>query len=66
MNLQKLQILCPYSNARESSSYLKLSFARLYHQEIRSFGASNECKFYLLSQNNRTLKDIVLSPIYAN
>ena len=41
---------------RETSSYLKLSLATLCHQEIGSFDASNEGQFYLLSQNNRTLK----------
>ena len=40
----------------ETSSYLKLSLATLCHQEIGSFDASNEDQFYLLSQNNRTLK----------
>ena len=42
---QKLQILCPYSNARmgKSSSYLKLSLATLCNQEIGNFDASNEC-----------------------
>ena len=41
---------------RETSSYLKLSLATFCHQEIGSFDASNEGQFYLLSQNNRTLK----------
>ena len=41
---------------RETSSYLKLSLATLWHQEIGSFDASNEGQFYLLSQNNRTLR----------
>ena len=41
---------------RETSSYLKLSLATLCHQEIGSFDASNEGQFYLLSQNDRTLK----------
>ena len=41
---------------RETSPYLKLSLATLCHQEIGSFDASNEGQFYLLSQNNRTLK----------
>ena len=41
---------------RETSSYLKLSLATLCHQEIGSCYASNEGQFYLLSQNNRTLK----------
>ena len=44
---------------REISWRLKLSLATLCHQEIGSFDASNECQFYLLSQNNRTLKNIV-------
>ena len=43
---------------RETSSYLKLSLATLCHQEIGSFNASNEDQFYLLSQNNQTLKKI--------
>ena len=51
---------------REASSCLKLSLATLYHQEIGSFDASNECQFYLLSQNNRTSENISLRPIYAN
>ena len=50
----------------ETFSYLKLSLATLFHQEIGSFDASNEFQFYLLSQNNRILKNIVLYPIYAN
>ena len=41
---------------RETSSYLKLNFATLCHQENGSFDALNECQFYLLSQNNRTFK----------
>ena len=44
---------------RETSSYLKQSLATLFHQEIGSFDASNEWQFYLLSQNNRTLKTIL-------
>ena len=51
---------------RETSSYLKLSLATLCHQEFGSFNASNKCQFYLLAQNNWTLKNIVLCPIYAN
>ena len=43
---------------RKTSSYIKLSLAILCHQEIGSFDASNECQFYLLSQNNRALKRI--------
>ena len=51
---------------RETSSYLKLSLATLCHEEMVSFDASNECQSYLSSRNNRTLKNIVLGPIYAN
>ena len=38
---------------RETSSYLKLSLATLYHQEMGSFDASNECQSILSLQNNR-------------
>ena len=50
----------------ETSSYLKLSLATLCHREIGNFNASNECQFYLLEEDNQTLKNIVLCLIYAN
>ena len=40
----------------DTSSYLKLSLATLCHQEIGNFDASNECQFYLSTQNNQTMK----------
>ena len=51
---------------RKTSTYIKLSLATLCHQEIGSFNASNECQFYLLSENNRTLKKYFTLSNYAN
>ena len=51
---------------RETSCYLKLNLATLCQKEIGSFDTSNDGGFTYCHKITGLLKNIVLSPIYAN